>query len=433
MSNQQLAPNQTTSSSVVQRLASIDIFRGMVMFLMMAEVLELNKLAAAYPDSSFFAWLKHHTSHVDWVGCSLHDLIQPGFTFLVGVSLPFSLATRLRKGAGYGSMFLHAVWRALLLVVLGIALRSLGKPTTDFRFDDTLTQIGLGYLLLFLIALTPRWNQVLSAMLILVGYWLLFAMWPLPAADFNYEAVGVPKDWPHLMSGFEAHWNKNSHPAWAFDVWFLHLFPYSSVYPFHPGGYATLSFIPTLATMTMGLLAGGMLAGGTLAGGTLAGGTLAGGRVSQWGSIPAASGQRSYGMRIFLLATVGVCSIAAGWSLDHFGVCPNVKRIWTPSFTLFSGGICFVWLAVLHGICEGWNQRAWGFPFMIFGSNSILAYGMSWVLEKPLKELLIRHFGKSPFTPFGEAWEHVLLGSTVLLFMWLILLWLYRKRVFVRI
>ena len=409
MSNQSSVSNQSTTSTVAQRLASIDTYRGMVMFLMMAEVLELSKLAEAYPESSFFAWLKFHTSHVDWVGCSLHDLIQPSFSFLVGVSLPFSIASRLRKGAGYGSMFLHAAWRGLLLVVLGIMLRSLDKPTTDFRFDDTLTQIGLGYCILYLIALTPRWNQVLSVVLVLGGYWLLFAMWPLPAADFDYQAVGVPNDWPHLMSGFAAHWNKNSNPAWAFDVWFLHLFPYSSVYPFHRGGYSTLSFVPTLATMTMGLLAGGLL------------------------TSKAVSSNRSYATRILTLATVGALLIAGGWSLDHFGICPNVKRIWTPSFALFSGGICFIWLATLHAICDCWNRRTWAFPFMIFGSNSILAYGMSWVLEKPLKELLLRHFGKSPFLVAGEVWEHFLLGAAVLLVMWLILLWLYRQRVFVRI
>lgn len=409
MSNPPVVSTQPPTSTITHRLASIDAYRGMVMFLMMAEILELNKLAVAFPDSSFFAWLKFHTSHVAWVGCSLHDLIQPSFSFLVGVSLPFSIDSRRRKGAGIGSMFLHAIWRGMLLVVLGIVLRSLGKPTTDFRFDDTLTQIGLGYCLLFLIALTPRWNQILSVVLVLGGYWLLFAMWPLPSADFDYEAVGVPQDWPHLMSGFEAHWNKNSNAAWAFDVWFLSLFPFSSVYPFHGGGYATLSFIPTLATMTLGLLSGGLLARSEV------------------------QTSHSFGTRILLLVTAGLSLIAGGWALDHFGICPNVKRIWTPSFALFSGGICFVWLAALHAICDGWKMSAWAYPFMIFGSNSIVAYAMSWTMEKPLKELVLRHVGESPFLLFGKVWEPLVAGAIVLLIMWLILLWLYRQRIFVRI
>ncbi len=409
MSNPPIASTQPANTSITERLASIDAYRGIVMFLMMAEVMELSGLAKSFPESSFFAWLRFHTSHVAWVGCSLHDMIQPSFSFLVGVSLPFSIASRRRKGAGFGSMFFHAVWRGMLLAALGIVLRSIGKPSINFTFDDTLTQIGLGYGLLFLIALTPRWNQVLSIVLILGGYWMLFARWPLPAADFNFEAVGVPKDWPHLMSGFAAHWNKNMNPAWAIDAWFLNLFPRPEPFAFHPGGYATLSFVPTLATMTLGLLAGSILAGGAL------------------------KSNHSYGMRVLLLATFGAALIGGGWALDHFGVCPNVKRIWTPAFALFSGGICFFSLAVLHAICDCWKLKAWVYPFMIFGSNSILAYVMSWTLEKPIKELLIRCFGKRPFLICGETWEPVLLGAAVLTLMWLILFWLYRQRIFVRI
>ncbi len=65
--------------------------------------------------------------------------------------------------------------------------------------------------------------------------------------------------WPHLMTGFAAHWNKNSNLAWAFDTWFLNLFPREKPFMYNGGGYATLSFIPTLGTMILGLIAGGVL------------------------------------------------------------------------------------------------------------------------------------------------------------------------------
>ena len=249
------ATNPPAAANVAgKRLASIDAYRGLVMFLMLAEVLELFTLAKHFPGNQFFEWVKFHTTHVQWVGCSLHDMIQPSFSFLVGVSLPFSIASRREKGASWGSMLLHAFWRGVILVVLGIVLRSLGHPITNFRFDDTLTQIGLGYFLLFLIAITPRWNQLLWAGIILVGYWLLFALWPVVPADFNYQAVGVPNDWPHLLSGFEAHWNKNVNPASIFDVWFMNQFPREAPFEFFEGGYTTLNFIPTLATMIFGVL-----------------------------------------------------------------------------------------------------------------------------------------------------------------------------------
>src|SRR5262245_18536010 len=133
------------------RLVSVDAYRGLVMFLLLAESLRLPAVAKQFPNNPLWRLIGFHTSHVEWAGCSLHDMIQPSFSFLVGVALPFSMASRIAKGHGFGRMFGHAVWRALLLVVLGILLRSQGKSVTNFTFEDTLTQIGLGYVFLFLL------------------------------------------------------------------------------------------------------------------------------------------------------------------------------------------------------------------------------------------------------------------------------------------
>src|SRR5262245_4429586 len=126
------------------RLGSIDAYRGFVMFLMMAEVLRLSAVAAKFPSSPLWKLLAYHQSHVPWAGCSLHDLIQPSFSFLVGVSLPFSIASRLAKGHSRFVMFLHALWRAIILVLLGVFLRSMSAKQTNWTFEDTLSQIGFG-------------------------------------------------------------------------------------------------------------------------------------------------------------------------------------------------------------------------------------------------------------------------------------------------
>src|SRR5438105_4999679 len=123
-----------------KRLTSIDAYRGLVMFLMMAEVLRLSEVARAFPNSAVWRLLAFNTSHVEWVGCSLHDLIQPSFSFIVGVALLFSIASRLARGQSPRQMTLHALWRALLLILLGVFLRSLGRPETNWTFEDTLTQ-----------------------------------------------------------------------------------------------------------------------------------------------------------------------------------------------------------------------------------------------------------------------------------------------------
>jgi hypothetical protein len=130
------------------RLMAMDAYRGFVMLLMMAEVLNLERVARRVPESRFWQFLGHHQSHVEWFGCSLHDLIQPSFSFLVGVALPYSLAGQLAKGTAGGALWLRTIRRALVLIFLGIFLRSVGAEMTNFTFEDTLTQIGLGYPLL---------------------------------------------------------------------------------------------------------------------------------------------------------------------------------------------------------------------------------------------------------------------------------------------
>src|SRR5438045_1627929 len=143
------------------RVAAIDAYRGLVMFLMMAEVLHLARMAKAFPDDPVWKFLALHQTHVEWTGCSLHDLIQPSFSFLVGVALPFSLASRSARGQSLGRLTLHAAWRSIVLVLLGIFLRSVGRNETNFTFEDTLTQIGLGYFFLFLLGLVqPGWQWI---------------------------------------------------------------------------------------------------------------------------------------------------------------------------------------------------------------------------------------------------------------------------------
>src|SRR3954469_23930285 len=116
------------------RLASVDAYRGFVMFLMMAEVLRLGRVAESLPGSGFWKFLSWHQSHVEWIGCSLHDLIQPSFSFLVGVALPFSIVSRLAKGQTFGRMTLHAFGRALVLILLGVWLRSTHSSQTNWTF-----------------------------------------------------------------------------------------------------------------------------------------------------------------------------------------------------------------------------------------------------------------------------------------------------------
>ncbi len=394
---------KVSESQAPNRLTSIDVYRGMVMFLMLAEMLHLSGLADAFPTVVAFQWLKFHTTHVPWVGCSLHDLIQPGFSFLVGAALPFSIASRQNKGQSVRLMCVHAAWRSLLLIGLGIFLRSLKYDYTNFTFDDTLTQIGLGYFFLFLIGLGHRWISYFSIAAILLGYWAAFSMYPI-VETFDYAAVGVGSDWGHFHEGFQAHWNKNSNLAWAFDTWFMNLFHRPEPFLFSGGGYCTLSFIPTLATMLMGLLAGGWLK-----------------------NIPDVAPR----IARFSLA-IAFCFLA-GWGIAEAGYCPLVKRLWTPTFALWSGGWCFLFLLILHVICDLGRFRKWAFPFLVIGANSITSYVMEWTLAGFIHQALYRHLGHGFFEVLGSAYSETLNRAVTLLLLWLILFWMYRKKMFIKI
>jgi heparan-alpha-glucosaminide N-acetyltransferase len=151
------------------RLTSIDAYRGFVMLLMMAEVLEFGKMANALPGNAVWELLAWQQHHMAWVGCTLHDLIQPSFSFLVGVALPFSLASRTVAGQSLLRRTVHACGRAMILVLLGVFLRSLDAPQTYWTFEDTLSQIGLGYGVLYLLAARSVRVQLIGLVVILLG------------------------------------------------------------------------------------------------------------------------------------------------------------------------------------------------------------------------------------------------------------------------
>lgn len=118
-----------------ERVASVDVYRGFVMLLMMAEVLRLSTVSLAIPESTFWRILAYHQSHVEWAWLSLHDLIQPSFTFLAGVVFPYSMASRINRGSSRIHILIHTFKRSLILIFLGIFLRSLYSNQTNFTFE----------------------------------------------------------------------------------------------------------------------------------------------------------------------------------------------------------------------------------------------------------------------------------------------------------
>jgi heparan-alpha-glucosaminide N-acetyltransferase len=228
------------------------------------------------------------------------------------------------------------------------------------------------------------------------------------------------------MRGFFAHWNKNANAAADFDRWFLNLFPGRDTDPFrhNRGGYATLNFIPSIATMLFGVLAGELLG---------------------------SSQTRARKLQSLLLA--GLAGVVLGMALD-FTVCPMVKRIWTPSWVVFSTGWTFWMLAAFYGLIEMAGYRRWAFPLVVVGMNSIAIYVMAQIMKPfivsslrihlPLVSMALRYFKSLPYVAswlptqlpdvtFDGPNASLVQGLLTLLVLWLICLWMYRQRIFIKI
>jgi predicted acyltransferase len=314
------------------------------------------------------------------------------------------MASRVSKEQSTSTMWYHTIRRSLILILLGIFLRSMHADQTNFTFEDTLTQIGLGYPFLFALAFGTERIQWSALGLILFAYFLAFALYPIPGPGFNWSETGTTADWEHNLRGFAAHWNKNTNFAWAFDRWFMNLFPREKPFQFNGGGYSTLSFIPTLGTMVLGLIAG------------------------KWLKSAVSS---SWFIKRCVIA--GVILLAFAFALNVAGINPIVKRIWTPSWTLLSGGWCFLLLAGFYYLVDVKNNSSKFLFLIVIGTNSIAAYILAHTIDSFIDQSFRIHISQNYDLIFGEGLKSLVSGAVILLFEWWILYWMYKKKLFIRI
>jgi predicted acyltransferase len=411
-----------------ERLVGLDAYRGFIMLAMASSGFGFAQVARHFPDSAAWQAVSHQFQHLPWQGCTFWDMIQPSFMFMVGVALPFSYASRRAAGQAWSRLFGHALLRSLVLIALAVFLASTGGKyqQTNFIFTNVLAQIGLGYMVVFLLVDRSPRVQLAAALLILAGYWLLFVAYPLPSPGFDRKALGIPANVPEF-AGLFAHWNMNTNAAAAFDRWLLNLFPRPANDPFvfNEGGYATLNFVPSIATMIFGLMAGELV-----------------------------RSSRTAAAKLQTLAAAGALCLVLGTVLDATA-CPIVKRIWTPSWTVYSTGWALWQLAFFYGLTDVAGYRRWAFPLGVVGVNSIAIYMMSQLLKPFVASTLRTHFGttwsalaKAPAVDafvyeqtgmhldphlFGGLYGPIFQSASVLFVLWLACLWMYRQRIFVKV
>lgn len=387
------------------RLWSLDAYRGLIMLTLAANGFGLAAVASKFPDSSFWKFIHFQFEHPDWlshvpwtgIGCSYWDLIQPSFMFMVGVAMPFSYARRTEAGESFWLQARHAAIRSVVLILMGVFLSSAWSQQTNWTLVNVLTQIGLGYFFVFCLLRCPAWGQILVGALLLVAYWWYFI-------QFSVEGA----------SGYADHFLKHTNAAAHFDAWLLNLFPRPEPFTQNSGGYATLNFVPSMGTMLLGVMAGQLL-----------------------------RGPQPANRKLWTLVIGGAVCMAVGLAAGYT-VCPIVKRIWTPSWTLFSGAYTLWILAAFYWFADVRGHQRWTFPLVIFGTNSLLVYVMGQLLRGWTGDQIKIHFGRLPW-PFSATSETlreyltsgiygpILQSLAVTLVFWLICLWLYRQRVFLRV
>lgn len=393
------------------RLHSLDAYRGLIMVSLAFGGFGLaataDKHLAEAPDSSFWQQVRFQFEHVEWAGGGFWDMIQPSFMFMVGVSMAYSYSRRRERGQSYPAMLGHAAWRSVVLVLLGVFLISNWSKSTNWSLVNVLTQIGLGYTFLFLLWDRPRWVQGTAAAAILLGTWLLYVLWPgtgIPLESGN-EAVGVSAAWAQEhLAGISPAWHKNANAGHAIDLWLLNLLPQEEPFAFNRGGYQTINFLPSLATMIFGLMCGELLRNRT-----------------------------TPRQKLAILTAAGVAGIVLALLLHAAGICPIVKRIWTPAWTLYSTGICCLILAGLYAVVDVLRFKAWTWPLMIVGVNSIAIYCMGQLLKPWTARTLQTHLGPDIFNLAGPLWEPAVKACLIGLCFWLACWWMYRQKIFIRI
>jgi predicted acyltransferase len=383
----------TTASAPAStsRVASLDALRGFDMFWIIGGqqvvLAVLHLFVSPTPP-----WLKVQMDHMPWEGFSAWDLIMPLFLFIVGAAMPYSFARRIEAGASKLALYRKVLFRTLILFVLGMAAQGhlLAADLSQLHiYSNTLQAIACGYLIASIAMFHLRvWAQVLLAILLLAGYWLLMVLVLVP----GYGA-GL--------------WQEHTNLAMYLDERILGSFRDGTPYTW------ILSGMAFGAMVLLGVFSGHLL-----------------------------RSAMAPGKKVAALLVLGLACLGLGWAWSQqpwLGPwrCPIIKHLFTSSMVLWAAGWSYLLLALFYLVIDVFGFRRWSFFFIVIGSNAILAYMAVHLIDFGriandfvggiARNLTAAH---SPLLQaIGEGLDH----WTAFAIVWLILLYLYRKGTFVRV
>ena len=361
---------------VAGRLVALDAFRGFIMFwivggggLMLGlQALKKNPLVDA---------IVYELNHTPWQGLRFYDCIWPSFMLMVGLSIPLSYAARSATQS-YDQLLGHALKRSAVLFLLGSLRESafLGSPYL-VELSSALQPIAIAYFIGFLLVRKSLRYQIAVAASILAGYALLLAFVPAPGIpagtyQLNHNVVNAVD-----VALFRDHWL---------------MWPYA-----HEGWGTVLSTIPTVSTTILGLVLGEILL------------STRGGKAK---------------LRIMIGA--GLLCLLLGYAISP--VVPIIMKMWTTSYGLVSAGWACLMFACFYWLVEIRSYRTWCFPFVVIGANAVFIYMFTSLIHL---DRGMHIFTAGIADRLGRAGPLFHELSTMLV-EWLILLWMYRRRIFIK-
>jgi predicted acyltransferase len=370
-----MVTTQAGSSAVEGRLASLDFYRGITMFLLVAEsALVYESLLVPKLDGTWIQAVATQFTHHPWNGLRPWDLVQPFFMFIVGVAMPFSFARRWERGDSYGAAFRHAAVRSLVLLGLGVGVYVVAAGYLTLELWNVLAQLSFTYFVAFLLLRKSARTQLLVTVGLLVLTELLYRLWPV--AGFDQPFV----------------------PDHNFGSWLDMLL----MGKLSSGHWVAVNAVPTTAHTVWGVMAGNVL-----------------------------MSERTPARKIRILLIAGVIGVVVGYGLNP--VTPIIKRICTTSFVIVSGGWCLIALAISYWIIDVKGWKRWTQFAMVFGMNPLFIYLFSELGGNGWLSHIVR-----PFTDGIARWAgEVLVGfvtALIVLWMdWYIVHWLFKRRIFIRI
>jgi predicted acyltransferase len=397
-----------------QRLISLDALRGFTIAAMVI-VNDPGSWDAVYAP----------LLHASWHGVTATDLIFPFFIFIVGVSISFAYTKRMEAKVPKRDIYKKIIWRAFKIYAVGIFLWVFGRfdfiefrLLAEIRWVGVLQRIAIVFLLGALIFLNTDWKkQIIIAATLLIGYWLIMALIPVPIDDVIKQALASGTvmsaegeiaigELKQLSEGFIA---ANFEPGTNLAAWLdrAAVPGYLWQKTWDPEGL--LSTIPALVTAIIGMLVGRIIL------------TI----------------KEPYKKLSYLFFT-GFSLLLVGelWSY----IFPVNKNLWTSSFTLFTAGLATMGLAACILIIDIWGYKGWTRLGRVYGANAITAYVLAGMLT--LVFYSDRYLGISLSRNFMEAMTGIGVPDKFASFMYAIIYMLiiyiptyilYRKKIFIKL